>query len=112
MAYTLHDREGTLTILLYKAEKPSVCPSIRTFLAVSFSAVAAWIDVRFARRDSYVFWHDEVYFLKVSKSLSFLTRVPDRHPCRSRQPLTTAIQCTVGKALDFNFNTLGRWSGI
>ena len=48
--------------LLYKAEKPSVRPSVRTFLAVSFSAVAAWIDVRLARRDSYVFWHDEVYF--------------------------------------------------
>ena len=44
--------------LLYKAEKLSV----RTFLAVSFSAVAAWIDVRLARCDSYVFWHDEVYF--------------------------------------------------
>ena len=25
-------------------------------------------------------------FLKVSKSLSFSTRVPDRHPCRSRRP--------------------------
>ena len=58
VAYTLHDRAGTLASLLYKAEKPSV----RTFLAVSFSAVAAWIDVRLARCDSYVFWHDEVYF--------------------------------------------------
>ena len=36
----------------YKAEKPSVCPSVRTFLAVSFSAVAAWIDVKLARRDA------------------------------------------------------------
>ena len=40
----------------------SVCPSVRTFLAVSFLVVAAWIDVRLARNDSYVFWHDEVYF--------------------------------------------------
>ena len=27
--YTLHDRAGTLASLLYKAEKPSVCLSIR-----------------------------------------------------------------------------------
>ena len=40
----------------------SVCLSVRTFLAVSISVVAAWIDVRLARNDSYVFWHDEVYF--------------------------------------------------
>ena len=59
---TLHNRAGILASLLYKAEKPSVCLSVRTFLAVSFSAVAAWIDVRLARCDSYVFWHDEVYF--------------------------------------------------
>ena len=45
-------------LLLYKAEKPSV----RTFLAVNISAVAAWIDVRLARRDSSVFWYDEIYF--------------------------------------------------
>ena len=49
-------------LLLYKAEKPSVCLSVRTFCAVWFSAMAAWIDVRLARCDSYVFWHDEVYF--------------------------------------------------
>ena len=57
-AYTLHDRAGTLASLLYKAEKPSV----RTFLAVSFSAAVAWIDVRLARSDSYVFSYDQVYF--------------------------------------------------
>ena len=62
-AYTLHDRAGTLASLLYKAEKPSVCLSFRPhFLAVSISAVAAWIVVRLARRDGYVFWCDEVYF--------------------------------------------------
>ena len=58
----LHDRAGTFASLLYKAEKSSVCLSVRTFLTVSFSAMAAWIDVRLARRDSYVFWYDEVYF--------------------------------------------------
>ena len=29
VAYTLHDRAGTLASLLYKAEKPSVRPSVR-----------------------------------------------------------------------------------
>ena len=62
MAYTLHDRTGTLASLLYKAEKPSVYPSVHTFLATSISAMAAWINVRLTRRDSYVFWHDKVYF--------------------------------------------------
>ena len=28
VAYTLHDRAGTLASLLYKAEKPSVCLSV------------------------------------------------------------------------------------
>ena len=44
--------------LLYKAEKPSV----RIVLAVWISAMAIWIDARLARRDTPVFWHDEVYF--------------------------------------------------
>ena len=48
--------------LLYKAEKPSVCPSVRIFLAVWISAMAARIDIGRARNDSYVFWRDEVYF--------------------------------------------------
>ena len=64
-------------LLLYKAEKPSV----RTFLAVSFSAVAAWINVRLARRDSYVFWHDQVYFKKFLRALAF------RHEC----PIDTRV---------------------
>ena len=68
---SLHDRAGTLASLLYKAEKPSV----RIFLAIWISAVAAWIDVRLARRDSYVFWHDEVYFYKFLRALVF------RHEC-------------------------------
>ena len=34
----------------------------------------------------------------------------NRHLCRSRQPFTTVIQCTVGNAPDFD--TLGPWSGI
>ena len=29
VGYTLHDRAGTLASLLYKAEKPSVRPSVR-----------------------------------------------------------------------------------
>ena len=56
---------GQVHLLVYYIKlksRLSVCPSVRTFLAVSFSAVAAWIDVRLARSDSYVFWHDKVYF--------------------------------------------------
>ena len=34
----------------------------------------------------------------------------NRQLCRSRQPLTTAVQCAVGNAPDFD--TLGLWSGI
>ena len=67
---------------IYKAEKPSV----RTFLAVCISAMAAWIDVRLAGRDSYVFWHDQVYFYKFLRPVVFQhhcvidTRVdPDSH---------------------------------
>ena len=37
--------------------------------------MGAWIDVRVARRDSYVFWHDQVYFLKFLMALVF------RHKC-------------------------------
>ena len=53
----------------------SVRPSVRTFLAVWILAMAAWIDVRLARRGSYVFWHDEVYFYKFLRALVF------RHEC-------------------------------
>ena len=67
MPMNLHDRAGKLASLLYKVEKPSV----RTFLAIWISAVAAWIDVRLAPRDSYVFWHDEVYFYKFLRALVF-----------------------------------------
>ena len=41
--YILHDRAGTLaSLLLYKAEKPSVCPSDRH---AGNSVVSAWIYV-------------------------------------------------------------------
>ena len=44
VAYTLHDRAGTLASLLYKAEKPSVCLSVR--LSVTpVTQLSAWIDV-------------------------------------------------------------------
>ena len=50
MAYTLHDRAGTLAshylLLLYKAEKPSVCLSVRLSVRpAGNSVVSAWIDV-------------------------------------------------------------------
>ena len=58
-------------LLLYKAEKPSVCLSVRIFLAVWISAMAARNDVGLARNDSYVFWRDEVYFKKFLSALVF-----------------------------------------
>ena len=97
-----------LNLLLYKAEKPSVCPSALFWRSVSrpwlHGSTSDLLDVIAMSSGMTKF------ILKVSNSLSFSTRVPVRYPCRSRQPLTTAIQCTVGKALDFD--TLGQWSGI
>ena len=46
LAYTLHDRAGTLASLLYKAEKPSVCLSVRlSDRHAGNSVISAWIDV-------------------------------------------------------------------
>ena len=55
----LHDRAGTFASLLYKAEKPSVCPS-RSYLAFS-----AWIDMRFARNEAPILRTYVVPFKKV-----------------------------------------------
>ena len=44
----------------------------------------------------------------ISKSCSFSTRVRNRHLYRLKDPSTTAIQCTVGNALDCD--TLVQWS--
>ena len=38
--------------------------------------------------------------LKVSISYRFLTPVRDNHLCRTIQPLTTAIQCKIGNAVN------------
>ena len=48
--------------LLYKAEKPSVCPSVRSFLVAWISAVDARIDVELTREEAPNFWGDQVYF--------------------------------------------------
>ena len=61
VAYTLHDRAGTLASLLYKAEKPSVRLSVRRD---GNSAVSAWTNVGLALHDSYVIWHVQVCFKK------------------------------------------------
>ena len=64
----LHDRAGTLAsiYLLYKAEKPSVClsvrPSVCTFWHADNSAVSARIETGLARNESCVFEDHEVYF--------------------------------------------------
>ena len=49
----LHDRAGTLASLLYKAEKPSVCLSVRpSDRHADISAVYALIEARLARNES------------------------------------------------------------
>ena len=108
MAYTLHDRAGTLASLLYKAEKPSV----RTF-QVWRSVSWPWLHGLTSDLLEMIAISSgttKFIFKSFYSFFNFSTRVPDRHLCRSRRPLITAIQCTVSKALDFG--TLGRWSGI
>ena len=61
---SLHDRAGTFASLLYKAEKPSVCPSVHNFLVEWISAVAPWIGVNLAQNESHAFWHQQVCFEK------------------------------------------------
>ena len=61
----LHDRAGTLASLLYKAEKPSVCPSVCLhFWHADNSAVSARIETRLARSESCVFGDHKVCFYK------------------------------------------------
>ena len=60
----LHDRADTLASLLYKAEKPSVCPSVCTFWHADISAVSAWIETGLARNEGCVFEDHKVYFYK------------------------------------------------
>ena len=51
----LHDRAGTLASLLYKAEKPSVCLSVRPhFWHADISVVSASIETGLARNESCV----------------------------------------------------------
>ena len=54
-------------LLLYKDEKPSVCPSVcRHFFRHAHNfAVSRRIDSRLARNVSHVFWHQPVCFEKV-----------------------------------------------
>ena len=58
----LHDRAGTLASLLYKAEKPSVCLSVRPDRHADISAVSARIETRLAPNESCVFEDHKVYF--------------------------------------------------
>ena len=51
--------------LLYKAEKPSVCPSVRILLVEWIFAVDARIHVKLARNEAPVFWEHEVCFYNV-----------------------------------------------
>ena len=60
VAYTLHDRAGTLASLLHKAEMTSVRLSVGRL--AGNSVVSACIDMGLALRDSYVLWHVQVCF--------------------------------------------------
>ena len=56
---------STIYLLLYKAEKPSVCLSVRLPVRrTSNSVVSACIDVGLALHDSDVLWHVQVCFKK------------------------------------------------
>ena len=62
--HSLHDRAVTFASLLYKAEKPSVRPSVhpsRWHLAIS-----PWIDIKFARYEAPVLGEHGVLLLKGS----------------------------------------------
>ena len=64
--HSLHDRAGTFASLLYTAEKPSVCPSVRPhFLVEWIFAVDARIHVKLARNEAPVFWEHKVCFYNV-----------------------------------------------
>ena len=55
----LHDSAGTLASLLYKAEKPSVCLSVRPhFWHADISVVSASIETGLARNESCVIEED------------------------------------------------------
>ena len=62
--------------LLYKAEKPSVCLSVRLSVRRDGnSVVSACINMGLALHDSYVFWHVQVCF---KKFISAILRSPER----------------------------------
>ena len=71
--------------------------------------MTAWINVRLAQSDSRVSWYDKFYFLKFLRAVHFRQELQS-YLCRLTQPLTTACQCTVDNALDFD--NLGPWLGI
>ena len=63
--YTASAREIVNANLLYKAEKPPVCPSVCLhFWHADNSAVSARIETGLARNESCVFEDHKVYFYK------------------------------------------------
>ena len=65
LSSTIYRNKILQSHLLYKAEKPSVCPSVRLhFWHTDNSAVSAQIETRLARNESCVFEDHKVYFYK------------------------------------------------
>ena len=78
--------------IYYKAEKPSVCLSVRLHFTrhADNSVVCASIETRLARNDCYVFWHQQVYF-KFLGAIVFRQRsVEDTH-VEKKRPLSKKV---------------------
>ena len=65
---------SVLFLLIYKAEKLSVCLSVclsGTFWHADISVVSASIETGLARNDTYVFWLQQVFSYKLSRTVPF-----------------------------------------
>ena len=62
---------STIYIYIHKAEKLSVrLHFVCIFCVELILTVGAWIDVKLAQNESYVFWHQQVYLEKFLECFS------------------------------------------
>ena len=87
----LHDRGGTLTSLLHKAEKLSVslfvCPSVCTFRHTDNSVPSVSIEIGLARNESCVIDDHRVYFLKSTEEVAH-QHERAKGTCVTKKPLS------------------------